>query len=102
MGATVKLRLSIDGILHECDSADPELLGKWIVEIFGRIRQITPATLIEFQAAPSWLPQNADGDWRPDWIADSRVIGQVRRITSPRDLVTELSAQLDEYEGLPR
>ena len=98
----MKLRIIIDGIPHDCDTTDPDLLGKWIVEIFGRIRQITPATIIEFQAWPSWLPQTSGGDWAPDWIADSRIIGSIRPIRSPRDLVTELGKQVDEYEELPR
>lgn len=99
----MRLRLMIDGIAHECDSTDPDLLGKWIMEIFGRIRQITPATLIEFQASPSWVPTSTemDGRWQPDWLADSRVIGQIRQIRSPRDLVAELGKIIDEYEELP-
>lgn len=98
----MRLSLIIDGIFHQCDSTDPDLLGKWIMEIFGRIQQITPATLIEFRAEPSWVPQGKDLPWGPDWLADSRVLGQVRPIRSPRDLVAELGKQLDEYERLPR
>ena len=100
----MRLRIIIDGMPHDCDTADPDLLGKWIVEIFGRMRQVTPATRIEFQALPSWLPQRSDmdGDWRPDWIADSRIIGQIRQIRSPRDLVAELGKMVDDYEELPR
>ena len=97
----MKLRIIIDGISHDCDTADPDLLGKWIVEIFGRIREIYPSTLIEFQAQPSWLPQASDGNWQPDWIADSRIIGQVRPVRSPRELVAELGKMIDEWEELP-
>lgn len=102
----MKLRLIIDGMPHEIDSTDPELLARWIVEIFGRIRQITPATLIEFQASPSFVPaddgdmQPGRGGWRPDWTADSRVIGRITPIRSPRELLATLSAQLDELEAL--
>ncbi len=96
----MRLTLSIDAIPHQIDSTDPDLLARWIVEIFGRIREIHEATLIQFQAYPSVLPQSVDGDWQPDWITDSRIIGQVIKIRSPRDLVAALSQQLDEVENL--
>ena len=98
----MKLDIIIDGLPHHCDTADPDLLGRWIVEILGRIRQITPATMIEFRAQPSWLPQEGSLQWMPDWIADSRIIGQIREIRSPRDLVAELGKMVDEYERLPK
>ena len=98
----MKLRIIIDGMPHDCDTADPDLLGKWIVEIFGRIREIHPSTLIEFQAWPSFIPQTPHGMWEPDWIADNRIIGQIREIRSPRELVAELGKMVDEYERLPR
>jgi hypothetical protein len=85
---------------HEIDSTNPELLAAWIVEIFGRIPQITPATIIELQVSPSYAWNATDGTWRPDWVADSRVIGQLRRIASPRDLVDELGKQIAEQEAL--
>lgn len=98
----MKLRLTIDGVPHEIDSTDPDLLGKWIVEIFGRIRQITPATLIEFEARPSWVPADGSGmtPWRPDWAADSRVICQIVPVRSPRELLEALGRQLDQLEAL--
>ncbi len=96
----MRLILSIDSIPHQIDSTDPDLLAKWIIEMFGRIREITPATLIELQTYPSVLPQSADGGWRPDWITDSRIIGQVIQIRSPRDLIAALSKQLDDLEAL--
>lgn len=95
----MKLTLSIDGYGHQIDSTDPDLLGRWIVEIFGRIREITPATWIEFRAAPSWVPGNGD-DWQPDWVADSRIINQAIQIRSPRELVAALGKQIDELEKL--
>lgn len=98
----MRLRLIIDGLPHECDTTDPDLLGKWIVEIFGRIPEITSATRIEFQAWPSFLPQSLGGGWRPDWIADSRIIGQTWQVRSPQELVAELGKVVDEYERLPR
>jgi hypothetical protein len=102
----LKLRLFIDGLSHDIDSTDPELLSKWIVEIFGRIRQITPATRIEVQAFPSFVPdepgdlRHGQGGWHPDWTADSRVIGQIVPVRSPRELLAALGKQLDEAEAL--
>ena len=96
----MQLRMIIDGIPHEIDSTDPDLLARWVVEIFGRIREINPATLIEFQAFPSWVWSEGAANWAPDWLADSRVIAQIQRIRSPRDLVTALGAQIDELEKL--
>jgi len=95
----VRLRLTLDGIGHEIDTADPDLLAKWIIEIFGRLRQITPATLIEVQASPSWVYDEHDQPV-PDWTADSRIICQRMKIKSPRDLPDALGRQLDEAEVL--
>lgn len=96
----MKLRLIIDAMPHEIDSTDPELLARWIIEIFGRIPEINPSTVIEFQASPSFDLQPGRGGWRPDWAADSRVICQVTPVRSPRELLAALGAQLDELEGL--
>jgi len=95
----MRLTLFIDGIPHQIDTTDPDLMAKWITEIFGRIQEITPATLIEFRAQPSFL---YDKDKKPavDWIADNRIISQQQRILSPRDFVTELGRQLDDAETL--
>lgn len=95
----MKLRLIIDAVYHEIDSTDPDLLARWIVEIFGRIPEITPATLIQVQAYPSYLP-DADGQWQADWAADSRILGRMDTIRSPRDLLAALSKQLDDLEAL--
>jgi hypothetical protein len=96
----MKLQLIIDGIPHNIDSTNPELLGKWVVEIFGRVPMVYPSTLIEVQVEPSWVPTSRDGQWEPDWVADSRVIGQMRPVRSPRDLLAALAAQLDELDAL--
>lgn len=95
----MKIRLFIDGIPHDIDSTDPDLLARWLVEIFGRIPQIHPATIIEFRVSPSWLPDTG-GQWRPDWLADTRVISQDMPVRSPRELAEALSKQIDQYERL--
>jgi len=95
----MKLHLLIDGLDHQIDSSDPELLARWIMEIFGRIEQITPATYIQVQAMPSFLP-DGNGSWRPDWAADSRVLGITQPAATPRQLLESLANQLDMLEQL--
>jgi hypothetical protein len=95
----MRLSLFIDGIPHQIDTTDPDLMARWLVEIFGRIQELTPATLIEFRTQPSFL-YGKDRQPAMDWIADSAIIGQQHRILSPRDFVTALGRQLDEAEAL--
>lgn len=95
----MRLMLRIDGLDHQIDSTDPDLLARWIVEMFGRIRQITPDTLIELQTWPSFVWDDDAHGWAPDWIADSRVIGQVMNPRTPRELVDALNKQLDQWEA---
>lgn len=95
------MRIIIDGLPHECDSTDPDLLARWIREIFGRIPEINRGTIIELQSWPSFVyHENEVPQWRPDWTADSRIISQHTRVNSPRELLAALSKQLDEAEAL--
>lgn len=96
MGAAMRLELTIDSYFHQVDSTDPEILGKWMVEIFGRV-QWTPSTFIQVRAQPSYIPGAPGG---MDWIADTRIIGQATRVKSPREVVEALSAWVDEWERL--
>ena len=98
----MRLTIQVDATPHQIDSTDPELIGKWIAEIFGRAVAfgITPATDIRVQIYPSWVPSDTLERGRPDWIADSRIIGNSYQIHSPRDLIAALSRQLDEAEAL--
>lgn len=99
----MKLRLFIDGLPHEIDSTDPELLGKWVTEILGRATAngITPATYIQMQVFPSWIPTHeSPSGCKPDWIADTRIIGQTYVIKSAQDIVNELQKQLDMQKQL--
>ena len=97
----MRLTISIDSISHQIDSTDPVLLGNWIEEIFARAGEMNNATYIQVQAFPSFVmdPSMPTG-MRLDWIADSRIIGGVFRVKSPRELVEALGRQLDEAEGL--
>jgi hypothetical protein len=96
----MRLRIQIDAMNHEIDSTDPELLGKWVVEMFARIESLwSPATLIQVQAQPSWLPTE-NGRGRTDWIADGRVIGNVYTVRSPQELVDALQQQIRDLEAV--
>ena len=103
MGRRVRLTISVDSISHQIDSTDPELLGRWMLEIFARAAAygISDATYIQAYAYPSWVPDSsATGGGKPDWIADTRIIGSTFLVKSPRELVEALSRQLDEAEEL--
>jgi hypothetical protein len=91
--------LYIDGIPHRIDSMDPVTLGRWMLEIFGRAANPTPATMIEVRANASWIQDPAaPGGHRPDWITDGSFT-RTERVTSPRDMLAALGKQLDAYEA---
>ena len=98
----MRLTIEIDNVRHEIDSTDPELLGKWIVESFGRAiaAGITPATYIRVQAYPSWVPDANQPGGRADWITDSRILGNSYQVWSPRDLLKARSDELDRADAL--
>lgn len=93
----MRLQLSIDSMYHEIDSTDPETLGRWIVEIFGRVRNPSPSTFYQVRAIPSWVPDES-GQGKADWIQDTRWL-EMLSPRSPRELVNQLSAVLDKYEA---
>jgi hypothetical protein len=97
----MRLTISIDNVPHQIDSTDPVLLGNWMLEIFARVGPFTPATYCQVQAYPSFVndPSSPQG-LRPDWIADTRIIGGVFQVKTPRELVEALAKQLDDAEGL--
>ena len=97
----MRLTITIDGMAHQIDSTDPELLGKWITEIFGRAvtAGISPATYIQVQIYPSWIPDGAGG--KPDWIADTRIIGSTYVIKTPQEIADKLAEQLKDWKELP-
>ena len=98
----MKLVLRIDGYHHEIDSTDPEIIGKWLVEIFARIGPAwSPATFIQVQVQPSYLPAVPDGVIQFDWITDTRFTGRLTPVKSPREVVETLSKMLDEWEAKP-
>jgi hypothetical protein len=97
-GRPVRLELNVDGASHYVDSTDPDLLGRWIVEILARGVPYHPASYITVQAYPSFLPANPEtGRSRgPDWIGG----GHRREVTdrTPRGVLAALAATLDQLE----
>jgi hypothetical protein len=98
----MRLEITIDGYYHGIDSTDPELLGKWMVEIFARASVggcINNNTYIQVRAQPSWVPDfTVPGGGRADWIVDSRIIGETWQVKSPREVVEKLMEQVEAYE----
>lgn len=94
----MRLELWIDNIKYEIDSTDPELLGKWILEIIGRVRW-SPATYSKFMVWPSYI-QDENGVWVVDWVADSRILGHVYPFSTPQDILDALQGQINEQEKL--
>ena len=97
----MRLTLNIDGYSHQIDSTDPELIGKWVAEIFARVVASgwTPATYITAQAYPSFIPDGTP-QGKLDWIADTRIIGGVFTAASPEELLAGLAKQLEEQQAI--
>jgi hypothetical protein len=95
----MRIRVNIDGLHHECDSTDPELLGRWLIEVFGR-HQWFEATFCQVDVQPSFPSRAPDGklDDRCDWIADVRYF-DVWAPKSPRELLKMMGQTLDRYEA---
>jgi hypothetical protein len=97
----MRLTITIDAISFTIDSINPELLGRWVVEIFERQGPFTPATYCTVQAFPSFSPAAPDtGLPRFDWIQDSRVLSRTNAISSPQGLLNALADQLLELDAL--
>lgn len=93
----MRLTIQIDDVTSQIDSTDPETLGRWMVEIFGRVRNPTTATFYRIQAYPSFVPKD-NGEYQPDWIADTRYM-EVGKAHNPRELLQLLNAWLSNYES---
>jgi len=88
----------VDGFNFAIDSTDPEILGKWFVEVFARTGPFTAATQCLVRAWPSFSQSKTPGKYEADWITDSHFIGDLYQIHSPRELLTALDIQLQRYE----
>lgn len=95
----MRLTIAVDNLRHEIDSTDPETLARWILEIIGRFAW-TPATYAYFQVYPSFTLNRETGEYAPDWVADSRVLGEFTQFRGPRDLLIALADQIERQEEL--
>jgi hypothetical protein len=95
----MRLTLVIDAMHFEIDTRDPELLGKWVTEILERIPEWTPATHFALQAYPSLYYDPETRQWVSDWLNDSRIIGEQRRVNSPREWAKVLGMMAEEGSG---
>ena len=80
------------------DTRDLSMLARWIVQTLADL-QPTPQTPATVMAWPQWAPSE-DAQGRTDWIADSRILGQMVKVLTPRDVVDVLRGQIEEQEKL--
>ena len=80
------------------DTRDLSMLARWIVQTLADL-QPTPQAPATVMAWPQWAPSE-DAQGRADWIADSRVLGQMVKVLTPRDVVDVLRGQIEEQEKL--
>lgn len=83
-----------DGMTYPIDTLSAELLARWLVETFGRIRP-TAAAPAMVRIWPSMTP-----DGGADWIADNRVLGVSIAALTPREVLDAMASQVAELERL--
>lgn len=66
----IEVRSTSDSTYYHLTSADPELIGRWLLETFDRIKPLEwcPAQ-ITFR--PVWRPDDKQHDGVPDWTTHS-------------------------------
>lgn len=84
------------GQSHMIDSGNPDTLGAWLIEMLVTVRpdEMIPAQIM---AWPSFAP---GPNGKPDWIADSRILGRIYPFNTPRELFEALRKQVEEAEEL--
>jgi hypothetical protein len=95
----VKAELFIDGYPYGITTSDPELLARWLVEVFSNV-DWTPATLAEIRVTPTWGRVDGKLPARPDWICDTRILGERAQVRTPREFAEALLSQIHRYEQL--
>lgn len=97
----MRVRIEIDGYSLEIATRDPELLARWLGEVFTAI-DWSPATLVRAQAWPGFVQGGTPRQPHPgaDWIADSRIITRFSEIKSPQEFVDMLQRQINERKKL--
>jgi hypothetical protein len=90
----MRLRVHVDGYPLEICSRDPELIARWLLEIFASI-EWTPATLVEVQAHPLYHRAPGTGQFAADWLTRSEQITRLFPVKSPREAAEALLAAVD-------
>jgi hypothetical protein len=80
------------------DTRDLDMMAKWIVQTLLDI-QPTPDAPAMVQSWPRWTPDET-GRGQADWIADSRVLGYMQKVRTPREVVAYLADQVAAQEKL--
>jgi hypothetical protein len=93
----MRVHVDIDNYGFDISTRNPELLARWLVEIFAEV-EWTPATNIRVWVQPGWVTR--DGQPVPDWLADSRVLGRWTPVQTPQEFVNSLQEQIDELAKL--
>lgn len=86
--------MSGSGYMFPIASSSPETLGRWLIETLA-IVQPSPQNPARIQAWPGF---GLDG--KPDWVADSRVLGTIGFAKSPQEVLDYLQQQLDQAKAL--
>lgn len=83
------------GYVYQIDSLHPDTLGKWLLEIFDRIRpdHVCPARV---QVWPSWSPDGKEADF----VVDNRVLGRLYQVRKPREVIERMLEMVKEAEEL--
>lgn len=94
----MRLEIIIDNVWHAIDTTDPDLMFRWVREIFGRIPEWNRSTEVRLQAFASYLYH--DGKLTADWIIDSRIIGQIQEVRSPGEWIAALTELAEKEKEL--
>lgn len=89
------VEIRVDSVSHRIDTRDQETLARWLIELFDSV-EWNPATWVQVQVYPSFDPRTQ----RPDWIADSRILGDLAPVNSPQEFIDHLQAQYDRLKAL--
>ena len=90
----MRVEISIDNIAFSITTRDPELMGRWLAELFASV-DWTPTTWVQMHVYPVWLP-----DQDPDWLTDTRVLTRGAPVRTPQEFVDALQAQIDDMEKI--
>lgn len=106
----MRVELIVDGQPLTITTSDPELLGRWLAEVFTST-EWQLGTYAEVRVMPVWGRSGAELPGvlpappghlpaRPDWITDARVTAWPVKVRSPREFAEALLDQVHRAEQL--